>query len=86
MISWKKGDSFLTLGGSLLAPDDRFSVDLTDSSSTLTITLVKQEDAGQYVCQVATTEPLTKTFSIEIKGESEQRLQILNHFFHKDIN
>ena len=77
MISWKKGDSFLTLGGSLLAPDDRFSVDLTDSSSTLTITLVKQEDAGHYVCQVATTAPLTKTFSIEIKGESGQMLQIL---------
>lgn len=68
VISWKKGDSFLSLGGSLLAPDDRFSVALTDSSSTLTITLVRPEDAGQYLCQVATTEPLTKTFTIEIKA------------------
>jgi len=68
VISWKKGESFLSLGASLLAPDDRFSVALTESSSTLTITLVKPEDAGQYVCQVATTEPLTKTFSIEIKA------------------
>jgi len=68
VISWKKGDSFLSLGGSLLAPDNRFSVALTESSSTLTITLVRPEDAGQYVCQVATKEPLTKTYTIEIKA------------------
>lgn len=69
VISWKKGDSFLSLGGSLLTSDDRFSVALTESSSTLMITLVSPEDAGQYVCHVATTpEPIAKTFTIEIKA------------------
>merc|ERR1711892_73900 len=60
VISWKKGESFLSLGASLLSDDDRFSVAMTSSSSTLTITLVKPEDAGQYVCQVATKEPIAK--------------------------
>merc|ERR1711892_999786 len=68
VISWKKGESFLSLGASLLSDDDRFSVAMTASSSTLTITLVKPEDAGQYVCQVATKEPIAKTFTIELKA------------------
>ena len=72
VISWKKGDSFLSLGGSLLTSDDRFSVAMTESTSTLMITLVYSEDAGQYVCHVATTEPMAKTFSIEIKGEPKK--------------
>merc|ERR1712123_200903 len=68
VISWKKGESFLSLGASLLSDDDRFSVAMTASSSTLTITLVKPEDAGLYVCQVATKEPIAKTFTIELKA------------------
>ena len=70
VISWKRGDSFLFLGRSPLTNDDRYSVEVTDSSSSLTITLVTQEDAGDFKCQVATKEPMEQIFSIEIKGEN----------------
>lgn len=69
VISWKKDNSFLSLGASPLSDDPRLSVIMTDSSSTLTITLVRIEDAGEYVCHVATNPtPIAKTFSVEIKG------------------
>eukprot|EP00092_Neocalanus_flemingeri_P010241 GFUD01011032.1.p1 GENE.GFUD01011032.1~~GFUD01011032.1.p1 ORF type:complete len:403 (+),score=108.26 GFUD01011032.1:192-1400(+) len=76
VVSWKKDGSFLSLGGSLLADDPRISISMTPSSSELTITLVKGEDAGDYVCQVATTEIMAKTFTIEIK--SPPNVKIVN--------
>jgi len=68
VISWKKDGTFITLGANKAIEDDRVSVALTDSSSTLTITLVKLEDAREYTCQVATQEPMIKAFTIEIKA------------------
>ena len=68
VISWKKGDAFLFLGASPLTNDGRYSVETTPSSSSLTITLVKQEDAGDFKCQVASSPPLEQIFSVEIKG------------------
>ena len=68
VISWKRGDSFLFLGPKDLTNDERYTVEMTDSSSSLTITLVTQEDAGDFKCQVASTPPLEQIFSIEIKG------------------
>ena len=73
VISWKRGDSFLFLGASPLTNDGRYSVEMTDSSSILTITLVKQEDAGDFKCQVASSPPLEQIFSIEIKGRPGAR-------------
>ena len=75
VISWKRGDSFLFLGQSPLTNDRRYSVEMTDSSSSLTITLVTQEDAGDFKCQVASTPPLEQIFSIEIKGNRSQPSQ-----------
>ena len=75
VISWKKDNSFLSLGASPLSDDPRLSVIMTDSSSTLTITLVRIEDAGEYVCHVATNPtPIAKTFSVEIKGELRKEI------------
>ena len=68
VISWKRGDSFLFLGSSPLTNDGRYSVEVTDSSSSLTITLVSQEDAGEFKCQVASSKPMEQIFSIEIKA------------------
>jgi len=68
VISWKKDDAFLSLGASALSDDPRMTISMTESSSTLTITLIKAEDAGDYVCQVATKTPITKTFTVVIGG------------------
>ena len=69
VITWKRGDAFLFLGRSPLTNDERYSVEVTDSSSSLTITLVSQEDAGDFKCQVASNPPMEQIFSIEIKGD-----------------
>ena len=68
VISWKRGDSFLFLGKSPLTNDGRYSVEMTESSSSLIITLVTQEDAGDFKCQVASSPPLEQIFNVEIKG------------------
>lgn len=68
VISWKRGDSFLFLGKSPLTNDGRYSVEMTESSSSLIITLVTQEDAGDFKCQVASSPPMEQIFNVEIKG------------------
>lgn len=68
VISWKRGSDFTTLGKSLMVDDKRMSVTLDQSSSTLTIALVKEQDAGDYACTVAAEEPISRTFTIEIKA------------------
>jgi len=69
VISWKRGENFITLGKSLTVDDKRMSVTLDQSSSTLTIALVKEQDTGDYACTVSTAEePISRTFTIEIKA------------------
>ena len=67
-ISWKRGQSLLFLNTVPGSQDPRYSVEMTETSSTLTVTLVRREDAGQLTCQVASKPPLEQSFSIEIKG------------------
>jgi len=75
-ISWKRGDSLLFLNSVPGIQDPRYSVEMTAEGSTLTITLVKVEDAGQLTCQVASKPPIEKTFNIEIKAPPN--VEILN--------
>ena len=70
VLTLERGDAFLFLGASPLTNDGRYSVETTPSSSSLTITLVKQEDAGDFKCQVASSPPLEQIFSVEIKGKA----------------
>ena len=70
MISWLKGDSIIALGAVKAIQDERYDVQITEYSSTLIITLVNSNDAGEYICSVAVEDkPLTKAFTIEIKGD-----------------
>ena len=48
--------------------DPRYSVEMAGDTSTLTVTLVRREDAGQLTCQVASKPPIEQTFNIEIKA------------------
>jgi len=73
-ISWKRGESFLFLGDSSLVEDTRYSVDTGPDTSTLTITLVSPEDAGDFTCQVATADMMEQTFTIEIKAPPSVRI------------
>jgi len=74
VISWKRGDSFLFLGSSSLIEDKRYSVSTEVDSSTLTITLFKYDDAGDFTCQVATQDMMEQKFTIEIKAPPNVRI------------
>ena len=66
------GASLLFLNTVPSSQDPRYSVEMTGTSSTLTVTLVRREDAGQLTCQVASKPPIEQSFSIEIKGGSSE--------------
>ena len=67
-ISWKRGQSLLYLNTVPGSQDPRYSVEMAGDTSTLTVTLVRREDAGQLTCQVASKPPIEQTFNIEIKA------------------
>ena len=79
-ISWKRGQSLLFLNTVPGSQDPRYSVEMTGTSSTLTVTLVRREDAGQLICQVASKPPIEQSFSIEIKGWSSKQDQVSTTF------
>jgi len=72
MISWKKGEELISLGHFLMSDDQRMSVTKDFSSSTLTIGLVTQQDAGDYACTVDEQEPISRTFTIEISQKDSE--------------
>jgi len=75
-ISWKKDDELISIGDQLFEKGrPRTSLELSPSiistsSSTLTITLVTEEDMGPYLCQVnqPNDETIYKTFIIETRA------------------
>ena len=81
-ISWKRGQSLLFLNTVPGSQDPRYSVEMTGTSSTLTVTLVRREDAGQLTCQVASKPPIEQSFSIEIKGGSSKQDQVPTTFIY----
>lgn len=73
VISWKKvkqGNNlaYVAAGKSVMEDPDRFSVEVDDVSSTLTILLVNREDMGQYICEVSSQPPVTLKHTVEIKA------------------
>uniref|UniRef100_A0A0K8SXE7 Lachesin n=1 Tax=Lygus hesperus TaxID=30085 RepID=A0A0K8SXE7_LYGHE len=63
LLAWKRGIAILTAGSVKVSPDERFR--LVDGYN-LEIRDVQTQDAGDYVCQVATLQPLELTHTVEI--------------------
>ncbi|XP_073987236.1 protein amalgam isoform X2 [Rhodnius prolixus] len=63
MQAWKRGIAILTAGSVKVSPDERFR--LVDGYN-LEIRDVQTQDAGNYVCQIATLQPLEITHTVEI--------------------
>ncbi|XP_014251664.1 limbic system-associated membrane protein isoform X1 [Cimex lectularius] len=63
MQAWKRGIAILTAGSVKVSPDERFR--LVDGYN-LEIRDVQTQDAGDYVCQIATLQPMEITHTVEI--------------------
>lgn len=65
-MAWKRGIAILSAGTVKVTPDPR--VRLVNGYS-LQIKDAVPQDAGDYVCQIATMEPREITHTVEILGE-----------------
>ncbi|XP_054282435.1 brother of CDO isoform X2 [Macrosteles quadrilineatus] len=63
VLAWKRGIAILTAGNIKVTPDNRFR--LVDGYN-LEIRDVQTNDAGNYVCQIATLQPREITHTLEI--------------------
>lgn len=66
VVAWKRGIAILTAGPTKVTPDPRVRV---YNGYSLQIRDVVPQDAGDYVCQIATMEPLEITHTVEILGK-----------------
>lgn len=74
-MAWKRGIAILSAGSVKVTPDPR--VHLVNGYS-LQIKNAVPQDAGDYVCQIATLEPREITHTVEILGKLQfNNLQVL---------
>ena len=67
-----RDDAILALGDQITTDQDRIKVEINkdgpNKGSTLVIPLAEENDAGQYVCQMATSEKKKLKHTVEIRG------------------
>ncbi|XP_066907829.1 limbic system-associated membrane protein isoform X3 [Halyomorpha halys] len=63
MQAWKRGIAILTAGSVKVSPDERFRL---VEGYNLEIRDIQTQDAGDYVCQIATLQPQEITHTVEI--------------------
>ncbi|VVC26794.1 Fibronectin type III,Immunoglobulin subtype,Immunoglobulin-like domain,Immunoglobulin-like [Cinara cedri] len=63
VLAWKKGIAVLTAGNTKVSPDER--IRLVDGNN-LEIRDIQTNDAGNYVCQIATMKPREISHTVEI--------------------
>jgi hypothetical protein len=79
MVAWKRGIAVLSAGTMKVSPDPRIRL---TNGYTLEIRDAVPQDAGDYICQIATFEPMEITHTVEILGNkkySEKFRAILTH-------
>lgn len=71
IVAWKRGIAILSAGAVKVTPDPR--VRLVNGFS-LQIRDAVPQDAGDYICQIATMEPREITHTVEILGKKIMRM------------
>uniref|UniRef100_A0A1A9Z799 Ig-like domain-containing protein n=1 Tax=Glossina pallidipes TaxID=7398 RepID=A0A1A9Z799_GLOPL len=67
VVAWKRGIAILTAGSVKVTPDPRVRL---VNGFNLQIRDAVPQDAGDYICQIATMEPREITHTVEILGEN----------------
>lgn len=65
VIAWKRGIAILTAGNVKVSPDPRLGL---VNGHYLQIENAVPQDGGEYVCQIATLEPIEITHLVDILG------------------
>lgn len=65
VVAWKRGIAILTAGSVKVTPDPRVRL---VNGFNLQIRDAVPQDAGDYICQIATMEPREITHTVEILG------------------
>lgn len=66
IVAWKRGIAIISAGTVKVTPDPRIRL---ANGYSLEIGDAVPQDAGDYICQIATLEPREITHTVEILGE-----------------
>ncbi|XP_063705258.1 opioid-binding protein/cell adhesion molecule-like [Culicoides brevitarsis] len=66
IVAWKRGIAILSAGTVKVTPDPRVNLLVQNGEFSLQIENAGPQDAGDYICQIATLEPLEITHTVEI--------------------
>lgn len=66
IVAWKRGIAIISAGTVKVTPDPRVRL---GNGYSLEIRDAVPQDAGDYICQIATLEPREITHTVEILGE-----------------
>lgn len=85
VVAWKRGIAILTAGSVKVTPDPRVRL---VNGFNLQIRDAVPQDAGDYICQIATMEPREITHTVEILGKcvAKATIAILNWHFAAQNN
>lgn len=78
-MAWKRGIAILSAGAVKVSPDPRlrlvnkYNLQIRDAGPT---------DAGDYICQIATLEPIEITHTVEILGKQAISMQIFPYILY----
>ena len=76
VLSWKRKEGikykYLSTGDHNMANDKRIQIESSneENSSTLVVTLAKEADVGEYICEVSSNPPATLRHQVSIIGKS----------------
>jgi len=76
VVAWKRGIAILTAGSVKVTPDPRVRL---VNGFNLQIRDAVPQDAGDYICQIATLEPREITHTVEILGKLFPTLKLPAH-------
>lgn len=69
IVAWKRGIAILSAGSVKVTPDPRVRLLTKNGGFSLQIKDAQPQDAGDYICQIATLEPMEIIHTVEILGK-----------------
>jgi hypothetical protein len=83
IVAWKRGIAIISAGTVKVTPDPRIRL---ANGYSLEIRNAVPQDAGDYICQIATLEPREITHTVEILGKLKPKAKRRNEFLVPNCN
>lgn len=74
MLAWKKGIAILTAGTTKVTPEERIRI---VEGYNLEIRNVQVNDAGSYICQIGTLEPVELKHTLKILSKYDRLIRTI---------